>query len=153
MKIGEIARELGTTVTALRFYENKGLVKPKRSAKGTRLYDEETLLRFEALLDLTALDIPLEQIHRLTGIRNQHSSGDSASREVEIHLNELELALQKKLHKLQHNLADIQNARVQLEHCHGCTKQPTRTICASCPDSPALLSSQVMHLVWDEETP
>lgn len=43
MKIGEVAARTGVTVDALRFYEEKGLIKPQRTANGYRLYPEQTL--------------------------------------------------------------------------------------------------------------
>ncbi|WP_263263270.1 MerR family transcriptional regulator [Pseudomonas sp. RIT-PI-S] len=43
MRIGELAKQAGVTVDALRFYEEKGLIKPLRTANGYRLYPEQTL--------------------------------------------------------------------------------------------------------------
>ena len=43
MRIGEVARRSGVSVDALRFYEDKGLIRPQRSANGYRLYPQETL--------------------------------------------------------------------------------------------------------------
>lgn len=43
MKIGEVAVRAGVSVDALRFYEEKGLIKPLRTANGYRHYPEETL--------------------------------------------------------------------------------------------------------------
>lgn len=43
MRIGDVARRTGVSVDALRFYEDKGLIKPQRTANGYRLYPEETL--------------------------------------------------------------------------------------------------------------
>lgn len=43
MKIGEVATRTGVSVDALRFYEEKGLIKPQRAANGYRFYPEQTL--------------------------------------------------------------------------------------------------------------
>ena len=43
MRIGEVARRAGVSVDALRFYEEKELIKPQRAANGYRLYPQETL--------------------------------------------------------------------------------------------------------------
>jgi len=46
LKIGEIARESGVGVEALRFYESRGLIEPAaRSESGYRLYDAGVLDR------------------------------------------------------------------------------------------------------------
>lgn len=49
-RIGDMAREFGVTLRALRFYEDKGLIKPIRQG-ATRLYREadKTRLRFVLL--------------------------------------------------------------------------------------------------------
>jgi MerR family copper efflux transcriptional regulator len=43
IRIGEMAQRTGVSVDALRFYEQKGLIKPQRAANGYRLYPEQTL--------------------------------------------------------------------------------------------------------------
>jgi MerR family copper efflux transcriptional regulator len=43
MRIGEVAARTGVSVDALRFYEEKKLIKPQRSANGYRHYPEQTL--------------------------------------------------------------------------------------------------------------
>lgn len=43
MRIGEVAKYTGVSVDALRFYEEKGLIKPQRTANGYRLYPEQTV--------------------------------------------------------------------------------------------------------------
>lgn len=43
MRIGDVAKRTGVSVDALRFYEEKGLIKPQRTANGYRLYPQETL--------------------------------------------------------------------------------------------------------------
>lgn len=43
MKIGEVAKRTGVSIDALRFYEEKGLIQPRRTANGYRLYSQETL--------------------------------------------------------------------------------------------------------------
>ena len=43
MLIGELAERAGTSTRTLRYYEPHGLVRPRRSANGYRLYDEAEL--------------------------------------------------------------------------------------------------------------
>ncbi|RLQ87170.1 MerR family transcriptional regulator [Notoacmeibacter ruber] len=49
MRIGEVAKELDVTLRALRFYEDKGLVFPKRVGT-TRLYDRRAVTRLKLIL-------------------------------------------------------------------------------------------------------
>lgn len=43
MRIGEVAARTGVSVDALRFYEEKKLIKPLRTGNGYRFYTEQTL--------------------------------------------------------------------------------------------------------------
>ena len=51
--ISVIAEEYGIHPQTLRLYEREGLIKPSRSAKGTRYYTEEDVERLELILNLT----------------------------------------------------------------------------------------------------
>ncbi len=151
MKIGEIADHLGTTISALRFYELKGLITPYRSQKGTRFYTQEHLDRFRAILDLAKLDVSLDTIHKLTQIRSDNNTGNAASRVADTELNTLGKSITTRLMQLERCLADIELAREKLAACHGCRKRPTRSICGKCHKSRPLLQTEIMHIVWDEK--
>ena len=66
-KIGVIAERLGTTVRTLRFYEERGLVHPHRSPKGTRLYDEEQEARAAADASVRRAREALDAARRVWG--------------------------------------------------------------------------------------
>ena len=51
--ISVVAEEYGIHPQTLRLYEREGLIKPSRSAKGTRYYTEEDVERLELILNLT----------------------------------------------------------------------------------------------------
>jgi MerR family transcriptional regulator/heat shock protein HspR len=51
--ISVVAEEYGIHPQTLRLYEREGLIKPSRSAKGTRYYTEEDVERLEVILSLT----------------------------------------------------------------------------------------------------
>jgi len=51
--ISVVAEEYGVHPQTLRMYEREGLIKPSRSAKGTRYYTEEDIERLELILSLT----------------------------------------------------------------------------------------------------
>ncbi|WP_040791870.1 MerR family transcriptional regulator [Nocardia paucivorans] len=62
MLIGELADEAGITVRALRYYEQQGLLRPRRAPNGYREYDETTVghvgnIRLLLSLGLTTNDI------------------------------------------------------------------------------------------------
>ncbi|MDR6200665.1 DNA-binding transcriptional MerR regulator [Microbacterium sp. SORGH_AS428] len=54
MRIGELAARTGTSVRALRYYEEQGLIEPRRTAAGQRLYrssDERVVSTIRELFD------------------------------------------------------------------------------------------------------
>jgi MerR family transcriptional regulator, thiopeptide resistance regulator len=61
----ECARRTGLTPRALRIYERNGLIAPKRSAKGWRLYGPRELLRLNTIMALKGLGMTLGQIREI----------------------------------------------------------------------------------------
>ena len=62
MLIGEPANEAGSTVRALRYYEQQGLLDPRRAPNGYREYDERAVgqvrnIRLLLSIGLTAHDV------------------------------------------------------------------------------------------------
>jgi MerR family transcriptional regulator/heat shock protein HspR len=51
--ISVVAEQFGVHQQTLRLYEREGLIKPSRSAKGTRYYTEEDIERLDLILNLT----------------------------------------------------------------------------------------------------
>jgi MerR family transcriptional regulator/heat shock protein HspR len=51
--ISVVAEQYGIHPQTLRLYEREGLIKPSRSAKGTRYYTEEDIEQLELILSLT----------------------------------------------------------------------------------------------------
>jgi DNA-binding transcriptional MerR regulator len=66
MRIGELARQAGTTTKAVRFYEFAGLLPaPPRLTNGYRSYATADLERLRLLIGLRSLDLPLERASEL----------------------------------------------------------------------------------------
>jgi len=150
IKIGAIAARLGTTVRTLRFYEERGLVHPHRSPRGTRLYDEEQEARFAALLALTRLGFSLDDLARLTGVRPASRTGDKASREVGAQLQAMDDELQAQAIAIAAQREDIRHAQAFLIGCHGCRRKPIRAVCDRCEVSAGWQDVGVLRVVWDE---
>lgn len=150
MKIGEVARRVGVSVSALRLYEQRGLIEAGRSEGGTRHYGEEDMERLQAIVSLTRAEVQIDPLTRLARIRSESSSGAVASRRVEATLSEVEAEIEARLKLLQSARADIRRAKQQLTGCHGCPKRPTRRNCTGCPVADELLECQVMRIVWDQ---
>ena len=66
IRIGELAKLLGTTTKTLRFYEGIGLLVPaQRSASGYRLYDRTKVDRARLVVGLRRLDLNIQELQDL----------------------------------------------------------------------------------------
>lgn len=91
MLIGDVIRETGLTRKAIYFYEEKGLVCPKKDKDtGIRTYSQDDVHRLISILRLRELDMPLSAISEITN--DSHKT---------------ELVLQQHLKNLQEKLNDI----------------------------------------------
>jgi DNA-binding transcriptional MerR regulator len=149
-KIGAIAERLGATVRTLRFYEDQGLVHPRRTPGGTRVYDEEDEQRFAALLALARLGFSLETLAGLAGIRPASRTGDEASRTVGAKLRAMDAELEDRARAIERQRADIKRARTFLQGCHGCRQRPVRAVCDACEISRGFGDIGILRVVWDE---
>ncbi len=61
-RIHEFAALAGVTVKALHHYDRLGLLQPRRSGSGYRIYVENDLARLEQIVALKSLGLPLKQI-------------------------------------------------------------------------------------------
>jgi DNA-binding transcriptional MerR regulator len=61
------AQRLGVSAKALRLYEQRGLVTPRRTAAGWRAYGPDEMARTAEIVNLRALGLSLSQIARVLG--------------------------------------------------------------------------------------
>lgn len=73
VSISDVAREFNVTLRALRFYESKGLIKPKREGN-LRLYSAEDRGRLSRILKGKQLGFTLSEIRALVSDEGQSSS-------------------------------------------------------------------------------
>jgi len=64
MSIGEVSARAGVSVSALRFYEERGLIASKRSEGGRRQYDRPVLRRLAFIQVAQRVGLTLEEIGR-----------------------------------------------------------------------------------------
>lgn len=62
LSIGELARRTGLSVSAIRFYEDKGLIEPLRTAGNQRRFLRSDIRRLSFILIVQRLGLSLEEI-------------------------------------------------------------------------------------------
>lgn len=149
-KISAIAERLGTTVRTLRFCEEQGLVHPRRTLGGTRVYDAEDEQRVAALLGLARLGFPLETLADLAGIRSASRTGYEASHRVGEKLTAMDAELEERARAIERQRSDIERAQTLLRGCHGCRERPSRAVCDACETSRGFGDIGILRVVWDE---
>ncbi|BDT92296.1 MULTISPECIES: MerR family transcriptional regulator [Nocardia] len=77
MRIGELAQRAGTSTRALRYYEEHGLVRPRRAANGYRSYDDAEVLIVAKIRELLGAGFDLDDIRPFVAcLRAGNGSGD-----------------------------------------------------------------------------
>lgn len=83
LKIGEVSKESGIGIEALRFYERSGLLgKPVRSESNYRLYDEGVLERLAFIKKAQTLGFSLDEIKRIIADARSGASPCNDVREI-----------------------------------------------------------------------
>ncbi len=72
--ITELCKEFGISLRALRFYEDKGLVAPRR-VNGARVYTRRDRARLALILRAKDIGSPLSEIKRYLDLYGDHGEG------------------------------------------------------------------------------
>src|SRR3569833_2945244 len=67
LNASDAAKRLGVSTTALRLYEDRGLIRPLRTEAGWRVYGAEELARAAEIVALRALGLSLAEVARVVG--------------------------------------------------------------------------------------
>ena len=104
--IGEMAREYGLSLRTLRFYEDKGMLQPRREGS-SRFYGDPERLRLQMILRGNQLGFTLSEIGDLIG-----STGGASNTEFEEKLDPDRIA--RQISYLERQRADIEDAIARL---------------------------------------
>lgn len=111
--IGELAREFGVTLRALRFYENKGMIAPRRRG-AARLYDEAERARLRLILDGKRLGFTLAEIRRMVAEADGQNARLKLSRD----------ACREQIALLEEQKRGIEAALAELRQIHAGMGEP-----------------------------
>jgi DNA-binding transcriptional MerR regulator len=101
----ETARRLGLSIKALRLYEARGLLAPKRTEAQWRVYGPEEIARLHQIVALKRLGLRLAEIGALL------TSGDALARILDLQ----ERVLERESARVGQALAVVRGARAKLE--------------------------------------
>jgi len=105
-RVAEFSELAGVTVRALHHYDRLGLLKPKRTRTGYRLYRARDVERLEQIVALKFLGVPLKQIRTVL---------DRDARELPAALRRQRLALEEKRRFLDRAIEAIRRAEKSVQ--------------------------------------
>jgi DNA-binding transcriptional MerR regulator len=128
MQIGQIAKQTGLSVDAIRFYErNMLLAAPKRSQGGFRLYSSDDLAALQFIRSLQTLGFSLNEIGEFVSLRTNDLRACSAVRNMFEHKLKAIHATRIALAKLEDEL------KAALTKCNSQLKRPNVKKNGRCP--------------------
>ena len=80
-RIGDLAKEFGVTLRALRFYEDRGLLNPQRSGS-TRLYSAEDRQRLKLILLAKRFGFSLVEIQEILTVHDSDTFSRESSEKI-----------------------------------------------------------------------
>ena len=115
MQIGELAKRSGCQAETVRYYERLGLLpQPERTAGNYRVYNEEHLERLRFIRNCRAIDMTLDDVHRLLYFRDRP---DLACLEI----NEL---LDTHIERLDEQVSELLRLQQYLRELRTCCDSP-----------------------------
>ena len=111
LTVGEVATRSGVAVSALHFYETKGLIASHRTAGNQRRYRQDVLRRVAIIKVAQELGIPLAEVGEVLGALPQdHIPNRTDWTEIS----------QRWAGDLDQRIARLKKLRNGLNHCIGC---------------------------------
>ena len=107
LTIGEMAREYGVTLRALRFYESKGFIFPRRE-KNLRLYGPKDRARLTAILGGKKLGFTLAEIRTMLAGMDGDTNGLKVTKEKCL----------EQIHVLEKQQQELKDALAELRRIH-----------------------------------
>ena len=116
LRIGEMAKQFGVTLRALRFYEDKGLLSPRREG-ATRLYSRRDRPRLKLILLGRKVGFSLRDVKQMidlydpngTNVRQLKTTLDKSEKQL-VRLNKQREAIEEAIRDLSDTIAYVRRA-------------------------------------------
>ena len=111
LSIGDVARRTGLSVSAIRFYESRGLVKPDRRPSGQREFARADIRRLSFILIAQQMGLTIEEIAGVLGELPENRAPTKA---------DWTRISQRFRKRLDDHIAMVERLRNRLDGCIGC---------------------------------
>lgn len=103
-KIGEFSRKVNLSSFTLRYYEDEGLIKPRRNQNGQRFYGEQDVKWLKFLLHLKGTGMTMAELKQYVAWRAQ---GDATIQQRIKLLRRVKQDAEDQIRELENNLAIV----------------------------------------------
>ena len=106
MTIGQVARNSGTSIETIRFYEREGLIeKPPRTESGYRNYQPDVISRLSFIRQAKSLGFSLMEIKELLSLKFS----------PETNCGDVKSQAEKKIIDIEHKIDSLQRMKLALD--------------------------------------
>ena len=125
MRIGELAKQAGLAASALRYYEQVGLLPDvERTTGGSRRYSEASLLRLKMIKGLQSMGFALEDMQIFFAHDKCEADQAQILAAIDTRLGELD-DLVENLQSNRAALTNVRNTLVEIKEQSGCPDEAT----------------------------
>lgn len=111
MSVGQVAERVGVKVSALHFYEQKGLISSWRNQGNQRRYDRSVIRRVSVIKAAQQVGLSLDEIHQAFEALPKHKAPTKSEWE----------AMATQWHQqLEHRIMQLKALQNDLDGCIGC---------------------------------
>lgn len=129
--IGDIAKELGLSQRAVRYYEELGFIRPTRTEGGFRKYSECDLSILRIVLNFKDLGMSLDDIRQLL-LPDDGAITSDIVRHLSEALSSKREDFELKLKKYKEGISQINRVLEILADCSTCGKPSNIGVCEDC---------------------
>ncbi|MEW5249123.1 MerR family transcriptional regulator [Microbulbifer sp. 2201CG32-9] len=110
--ISELAREFGITTRTIRFYEDKGLLSPRRRGQ-TRIYSSEDRVRLKLILRGKRLGFSLDESREIIDMYDPAHGNVEQLQRLLSHIEQKRVQLQQQLRDIHSLMSDLDAVAVR----------------------------------------
>lgn len=133
IKVGALARMLKVTPRTVRFYEDMGLIRPSsRTSGGFRLYSEEQVERFRAVLALKEIGFTLEEIRDYQATACEGEIAFDVMSRLRGSVSAGLSNVKERIKHLERAMEDLSRTDEILSRCTGCDEKALDADCFDC---------------------
>ena len=113
-RIGDLAKHFDVSLRTLRFYEDRGLISPKRSGS-TRLYDHNDFRRIKLIVLAKSVGFSLVCIQNILNIYDEDSADEDRLDEIRAKFNTQRTNLLSQRTEIDQSISDLEQAIASLD--------------------------------------